>query len=96
MVMIDQPIRKSMNKLEVVGRMLQWAVELSQFDIKYHPKTAIKVQALVNFVAEFTIPNEKEILDESKSWTIQTNGSSARKRGGIGVIIITPEGDVPG
>ena len=96
MVMIDQPIRKSMNKLEVVGRMLQWAVELSQFDIEYHPRTAIKVQALVNFVAEFTIPNEKEILDESKSWTIQTNGSSARKRGGIGVIIITPEGDVPG
>ena len=96
MVMIDQPIRKSMNKLEAVGRMLQWAVELSQFDIKYHPKTAIKVQALVNFVAEFTIPNEKEILDESKSWTIQTNGSSARKRGGIGVIIITLEGDVPG
>ena len=96
MVMIDQPIRKSMNKLEAVGRMLQWAVELSQFDIEYHPRTAIKVQALVNFVAEFTIPNEKEILDESKSWTIQTNGSSARKRGGIGVIIITPEGDVPG
>ena len=94
--MIDQPIRKSMNKLEVVGRMLQWAVELSQFDIEYHPRTAIKVQALVDFVVEFTIPDEKEILDESKRWTIQTDGSSARKRGGVRVIIITPEGDVLG
>ena len=25
---------------------------------------------------------------------IQTNGSSARKRGGVGVIIITPEGEI--
>ena len=59
-----------MNKLEAVERMLQWAVELSQFDIEYHPRIAIKAQALVDFIAEFTIPNEKEILDESKCWTI--------------------------
>ena len=41
-VMTDQPIKKSMNKLEAVGRMVQWAIELSQFDIEYHLKTAIK------------------------------------------------------
>jgi len=29
LVMKDQPIRKSMNKLEVVGRMVQWAIELN-------------------------------------------------------------------
>jgi len=43
LIMTDQPIKKSMNKPEAVGRMVQWAIELSQFDIKYHPKTAIKV-----------------------------------------------------
>ena len=42
MVMIDQPIKKLMNKLEVAGRMVQWVIELSQFDIEYHPRTAIK------------------------------------------------------
>ena len=36
LVMMDQPIRKSMNKLEAAKRMVQWAIELSQFDIEYH------------------------------------------------------------
>ena len=55
LVMMDQPIRKSMNKLEAAKRMVQWAIELSQFDIEYHPRTFIKVQALADFIAEFTI-----------------------------------------
>ena len=35
--------------------MIQWAIELSQFDIEYHPRSAIKAQALADFIAEFTI-----------------------------------------
>ena len=62
--MTDQPIKKSMNKLEVVGRIIQWAIELSQFNIKYHPKTAIKAQALAHFIAEITILDEDGAPDE--------------------------------
>ena len=40
--MTEQPIKKSMNKLEAVGRMVQWAIKFSQFDIEYHPRTVIK------------------------------------------------------
>ena len=29
LVMTDQPIRKSMNRPEAAGRMIQWAIELS-------------------------------------------------------------------
>ena len=58
LVMTDQPIRKSMNKLEAAGRMIQWAIEFSQFDIEYLPRTAIKAQALTDFIAEFTFPDE--------------------------------------
>ena len=42
MVMTNQPIKKSINKPEAAGRMIQWAIELSQFDIKYHSRIAIK------------------------------------------------------
>ena len=55
LVMKDQPIRKSMNKPKAARRMVQWAIELSQFDIEYYPRTAIKAQALVDFIAEFTL-----------------------------------------
>ena len=34
LVMTDQPIKRSMNKLEAAGRMVQWAIEFSQFDIE--------------------------------------------------------------
>ena len=29
LVMTDQPIKKAMNKLEAVGRLVQWAIKLS-------------------------------------------------------------------
>ena len=41
-VMTDHPLKKAMNKLEAAGRLIQWAVELSEFDIKYQPRHAIK------------------------------------------------------
>ena len=81
LVMTDQPIRKSMNKPEAAGRMIQWAIKLSQFDIEYLPRTAIKAQALADFIAEFTFPDEGNPADDAKRWTIQTDGSSAQKKG---------------
>ena len=57
-VMINQPIKKVMNKPEVAGRMVQWAIELSQFDVEYRPQTTIKAQALADFIAEFTTPED--------------------------------------
>ena len=53
-VMTDHPLKKSMNKLEAAGRLVQWAIELSEFDVKYKPRNAIKAQALADFIAEFT------------------------------------------
>ena len=70
LVMTDQPIRKSMYKPDAIGRMIQQAIELSQFNIEYHPRTAIKVQALANFIVEFIILDEDRALDEAKRWTI--------------------------
>ena len=59
-----------MNKPEVAGRMVQWAIELCQFNIEYHPKTAIKAQALTDFIAEFTLPDENNLTNETEQWTI--------------------------
>nr|POF25448.1 transposon ty3-i gag-pol polyprotein [Quercus suber] len=93
LVMTDQPIKKSMSKPRVAGRMVQWAIELSQFDIEYHPRMAIKAQALADFIAEFTLLDEDDFTIKHKQWTIQIDGSSAHKKGGVGVVIITPDGE---
>ena len=83
-----------MNKLEAVGRMVQWAIELSQIDIEYHPRIAIKAQVLADFIAEFTFANEENPNHEAEWWTIQTDGSSAQRRGGVRVVITTLDGEV--
>ena len=75
-----------MDKLEAARRMVQWAIEFSQFDIVYHPRTIIKAQALAEFIAEFTLLDKDNLTDEIERWTIQTNGSSAQKRGGVRVV----------
>ena len=41
-VMTDHLLKKAMNRLEAAGRLIQWAVELSEFDIRYQPRHAIK------------------------------------------------------
>ena len=90
LVMTNQPIKKSM-KPKATGRMVQWAIELSQFDIEYHPRTAIKAQALADFITEFTLPDKENLSPEAERWIIQTNGSSTHGRGGAGVVITTPD-----
>ena len=64
LVITVQPIKKSMNKCKAAGRMIQWAIELSQFDIEYHPRTVIKAQALADFIVELTSPDEDSLTDE--------------------------------
>ena len=80
-----------MKKPEAARRMVQWAIELSQFDIEYSPRTAVKAQALAGFIAEFTNPEHEE--NHEKLWMIYTDGST-QNEGGAGVVITAPEGDV--
>lgn len=70
--------------------MVQWAIELSQFDIEYKPRTAIKAQALVDFVAEFTITNPDP---KAEYQTLHANGSLVAGVGGVGVILLSLEKD---
>ncbi|XP_075655270.1 uncharacterized protein LOC142625515 [Castanea sativa] len=80
-----------MGRPDAAGRMVQWAVELCQFDVDYRPKTTIKTQALAHFVAEFTMADQDPELDY---WTVYTDGSSASGMGGVGVVHLSPKKDI--
>ena len=75
----DHPLRKAMNRLEAARWLIQWAIELSEFDIKYQPRSAIKAQALADFIAKFT-PNHGELdeVDKAKKWVIYVDGLSSQ------------------
>ena len=73
-VLTDKPLRKVMSSLESAGRMALWAIELSEFDIWYCPRTAIKGQVVADFIAEFTL-GDGQGAEEKRQWSIYTDGS---------------------
>jgi hypothetical protein len=46
----------SLRNKEASSRIGKWATQLSQFTITYVPRTSIKSQALVDFMADWTPP----------------------------------------
>jgi len=53
-VMTDHLLKKAMHKFEATRQLIQWAIELSEIDIRHQPRNAIKAQALADFIVEFT------------------------------------------
>ena len=76
-VLTDKPLRRAMSSPEAAGRLALWAIELSEFDIQYRPRTAIKGQIVADFIADFTHDEDKGAA-ESPQWSIYTDGSSNR------------------
>ena len=58
-VLTHQPLKRAMSSPEAVGRMALSAIELSEFDVQYRPRTAIKGQIVTDFIAEYTQPEDK-------------------------------------
>ena len=48
-----------MSNPDAAGRLALWAIELSEFNIQYCPRIAIKGQVVVDFIAEFTHDENK-------------------------------------
>ena len=58
---------------------------MSEFDIQYQPRSAIKAQSLADFVTEVQKP-EPEAM-----WKIFVDGLSTRLGSGIGVLLLSPQ-----
>ena len=53
-VVTSYPLRDIVRNRDVTGRISKWALKLMGHDIRYIPHTAIKSQALADFVVEWT------------------------------------------
>jgi len=81
-VRIDYPIFKILSKPDLAGRTIGWSVELSEFDIRYEPRGAIKSQCLTDFSAKLTpLPTLLGV------WTLYVDGSSNKTTCGAGVVL---------
>ena len=100
-VLTDQPLKSIIHSPKASGRLMKWAIELGEFDIRYKPRMAIKAQALADFVVECTITiqevggqdNDIEVTQadepekEKEYWLLYFDGSSKTKTSGAGLVL---------
>ncbi|CAA0841402.1 Unknown protein, partial [Striga hermonthica] len=88
-VRTSYPLRQILHRPDTSGRMIKWAIELGQFDIHYQPRTAIKAQALSDFIAEFT--PAITVHHDNQPWVLYIDGSSTANRAGAGIVLADPD-----
>jgi ribonuclease HI len=81
-----------LNNREATEKIAKWAIELSMYDIIYKPRIAIKVQALRDFVAEWTEIQTPPKKRELEYWTINFDGSLQLQGVGAGILVTSPKG----
>ena len=88
MVLTNLPLRVTIHKPDMSGRMARWAMELSEYGIQYKPRLAKKGQVLADFLAE--IPQPGICPDGKGWWTLCVDGASRQSGAGIGLQLTSP------
>ncbi|XP_014522940.1 uncharacterized protein LOC106779360 [Vigna radiata var. radiata] len=83
-VRTDYPIAKILRKPDLVGRMIGWSVELSEFGLQCEPRGSVKGQHLAEFAVElpYTIPTH--------AWKLYVDRSACKVGGGAGIVLVGP------
>jgi len=92
-VVTNFPIGDILHNREAIGRIAKWAVELGSFHLDFKPRTAIKSQALVDFLAEWTEAQTPASGDDLEYWTMYFDGSLMLEGAGAGIVLISPTGE---
>ncbi|GKV49619.1 hypothetical protein SLEP1_g56360 [Rubroshorea leprosula] len=91
-VYTDFPLRKILQKPELSGRLIGWSVELSEYDLKFQPRTTIKGQAVADFLVECAPVAAKEKAPEHPLWVLYVDGATNVEGSGAGAVLLSPDG----
>ena len=90
----EHPMRQILHKPETSGRLIKWAIELSEFDIRYKPRTTVKRQVLADFIMEFTPSNTPTqpikttpLAPDLPIWRLSVDGAANSQGSGAGLIL---------
>ncbi|KAL0289144.1 UNVERIFIED_CONTAM: hypothetical protein Scaly_2709700 [Sesamum calycinum] len=83
------PLKQTLGKPDTLGQLVKWAIELSEYDISYLPRTTIKAQALADFVSEM-MGTPMEDASKVEKWLLHVDGSSTTQGSGEGIVITSP------
>ena len=93
-VLTNQPLRNILHKLDLTGRMLQWAIELSEYGIEYQPRLSMKGQVMADFMLKYSQkPAQRKEPCEEEWWTLRVDEASRSSGSGVGLLLQSPTGE---
>jgi hypothetical protein len=92
-VVTDCPLGDILRNQDATGRISKWAVELGALTIDFKPRTAIKSQALIDFMEEWRENQLPTPTERPEHWVMYFDGSLNHEGAGAGVLLITPTGE---
>jgi ribonuclease HI len=92
-VVTDYPLGDILRNQDATERISMWAVELGALNIDFKPRTAIKSQALVDFIAEWQENQLPTPTERPEHWVMYFDGSLKLEGTGAGVVLISRKGE---
>jgi ribonuclease HI len=103
----SHPIRSLLHRSVLSGRLAQWLLQLSQYEIIAETPTAVKSQAIADLLAQFPGEDNSFITDEvpgeinevflaglaDSVWTLRFDGSSTATSAGAGIVLYKDDGE---
>ena len=94
------PLKRILQNPEETGRIVEWALELSSFGLKFESTSTIQSRALAEFIAEWTPTPDEEtpetsipVKEASKEWLMYFDGAFSLQGAGAGMLLIAPTGE---
>ena len=92
MVIMSYQLGDIIRNRDATGQISKWALELMGHNMRYIPRTTIKSQALMDFVAEWTEVQLPTPDVTHEYWTMYFDGSVMVPGSGAGVVLISLDG----
>ena len=93
-VVTSFPLGEVVQSQDATGRTTKWALELMDQGITYASRTAIKSQALADFITEWTEIQTPPAVVDQEYWTMYFDGSLMKKGASVGLVFVSPSGYV--
>src|SRR5215216_2811878 len=93
MVVCTAPLVKIIGNKDASGQVPKWAIKLAPYTILYQPRTAIKSQALADFLVDWAETQYLPPAPDSTHWRMHFDGSKMRTGLGADIVLTSPKGD---
>src|SRR4051812_39955892 len=92
-VVSSAPLADIMGSKDATGRVAKRAIEIANHGIQYEPRTAIKSQALADFLVDWAETQYAPPAPGLDCWRMHFDGSKMKNGLGAGVVLTSPKGD---